>query len=306
MTREARTDPTTGSPAQWRVLPLIEWAADYLAARGIEDARLNAELLLSRVLGLPRIGLYTGFDRPLDPTELAEFKKLFQRRLKREPLQYILGETEFMGLKLFVDGSVLIPRPETELLVERTLETIRGMEKAKVDVLDIGTGSGDIPIAITHFAKNVAVTSVDVSAAALETAARNISRHGVTTITLVEGDVLHDPLPGSLFDIVVSNPPYVSAEEFPTLPPEIRDYEPRIATTDGADGFSFISQVSALAAARLRDRGWLLLEIGFGQSPRVQEIVGAAGFEDIEVFEDYAGIPRVLRGRRMTLPDHVP
>jgi release factor glutamine methyltransferase len=302
MTTEIRTEATAGSPARWKVLSLIEWATNYLAARGVEDARLNAELLLGRVLGLPRIGLYANFDRPLETTELAEFKKLFQRRLKRMPLQYILGETEFMGLKLFVDENVLIPRPETEILVERTLETIRRVEKAKVDVLDIGTGSGNIPIAIAHFAKNVSVTSIDVSAAALKTAARNISYHRVTTITLIEGDLVHDPLHGTLFDVVVSNPPYVSAEEFSSLAPEVRDYEPRIATTDEADGFYFITMVSEMSAAKLCDGGWLLLEIGFGQSSRAQEIVTAAGFEDVEVFPDYAGIPRVVRARRMASP----
>jgi release factor glutamine methyltransferase len=288
---------TPATSRTWKILSLLEWSAEHLSSRGFDDARLNAELLLAHVLHLSRIQLYTQHDRPLDMQELAAYKSLLQRRLKHEPLQYILGETEFMGLPLFVDTSVLIPRPETELLVEKTLETLHSVAKENLDILDIGTGSGNIAVALASRLPHAGVTALDVSAEALAVAARNIERHHLANVTLLQADVFSDFLPGKAFDIIASNPPYISAQDFEQLQPEIKDFEPKIATTDGGDGLRFIRRISGVAAEKLTPGGWLLMEIAFSQSTAVRAIVSGFGFHDVEVFADYAGIPRVVRGR---------
>jgi release factor glutamine methyltransferase len=293
-TRSAATSELTRT---WTVLSLIQWATEYLVRHNFDEARLHVELLLAHVLSLKRIELYTNFDRPVDRAELAEFKTIFQRRLAREPLQYILGETEFMGLPLFVNEGVLIPRPETEILVEKTLDTIKTFGTQTVEVLDIGTGSGNIAVAIASFASNANVNSIDVSAQALETAARNVHRHGVRSVTLHHADVFAEFLPGRKFDIIVSNPPYVSAKEFALLDPEVRQFEPAVATTDRGDGYRFLKRISEIASHRLHIGGYLLMEIAYDQSIEALHILREAGFSLVEVFNDFGGIPRVVRAR---------
>jgi release factor glutamine methyltransferase len=265
--------------------------------RNFDESRLNVEMLLSHVLGLSRIELYMNFDRPLSSDERVRFKSVLQRRLRHEPLQYIIGETEFMGLKLFVDQSVLIPRPETEVLVEEALKIIQTAGKERVEVLDIGTGSGNISVALAHFARNVVATAIDISHAALQTAARNLSRHALSTVTLMEADIFCDFLPGKKFDIIVSNPPYVSESEFEILAPEIREFEPRIATCDNGDGFCFIRRICTIAGEKLKDGGAFLVEIAYNQSEATRTIVEGSGFTVGGLFADYSGISRVLMAR---------
>lgn len=285
----------TGPKRSWTILSLLEWSAEYLKDRKFEDPRLNAELLLCHMLGLQRIQLYTNFDRPLTSEELARFKELFQRRLRHEPLQYIVGETEFMGLKFFVDQSVLIPRPETEVLLEHALDAIRTSGKENVTILDVGTGAGNMAVALAHFAHNAVVTAIDVSQEALQTASRNLARHSLNTVTLLHIDMFSDFLTGRFFDIIVSNPPYVSADEFEILPPEVRDFEPKIATCDGSDGFRFIKRICAIAAEKLASGGILFMEIAYNQSAGARSIAEASGLQDIELYADHAGILRVLK-----------
>jgi release factor glutamine methyltransferase len=170
--------------------------------------------------------------------------------------------------------------------------------KENPDILDIGTGSGNIAVALASRLLHAGVTALDVSAEALAVAARNVERHHLSNIELLQADALSDFLPGKTFDLIVSNPPYISAAEFEQLQPEIRDFEPRIATTDDADGFRFIRRVSSVAAEKLSPGGWLLMEIAYNQSDTVQEIVSGLGFHGVEVFEDFAGIPRVVRGQK--------
>ncbi len=282
----------------WTILSLIEWGTQYLKERNFEDARLNIELLLSHTLHLKRIDLYTSFDRPLNATELADFKAALQRRLKHEPLQYILGETEFMGIPLYVDSSVLIPRPETEELVQKALEWIKRLDRPRLDVLDIGTGSGNIPIALDRFSSNTHVTSIDVSEKALEVAERNVERNGCSRIELKQLDVFSDVLPGRMFDVIIANPPYVSAGEFRTLAPEVRDFEPVAATTDNADGFRFIRRICSLASEKLNPGGILLMEVAYNQGAEATRIASEAGLVEVEVFADFAGHQRMLQGRR--------
>ncbi len=257
------------------------------------------ELLLGKVLGLTRMQLYLQFDRPLRDQELAEFKGLFRRRLGHEPLQYILGETEFLGLRFAVDSRVLIPRPETELLVESAAEILK-RENAEVrpEVLEVGTGSGNIAVALGRLVPAARILSIDVSDAALEVAARNVAVHGVGNVELRKGDILTESFGPERFDLIISNPPYVPLADHRTLQPEVRDHEPSIATTDGGDGLSLTSRIFDVAGESLRAGGWLLLEIGFGQGPAVLSLASERGLRGGEVFADYAGIPRVFRARR--------
>lgn len=277
---------------------LLEWATDQLHERGFDEARLHAELLLSHALHTPRLALSLEADRQLSEETIRHFDTLFRRRLHHEPLQYILGTVEFYGVELRVDRSVLIPRPETELLVEHTLETIRGFGRRRTEILDIGTGSGNIAIAVGKHSPDVEITAIDVSAEALAVAAENIRHSAVSNVTLVEVDVFDDIFPGRFFDVIVSNPPYVPASEFPDLAAEIRNYEPRIATTDEGDGLRVIRRISALAREKLRGDGVVLMEIGFDKKGSVQKVLNREGFKDIQFHDDYAGIPRVVKARR--------
>jgi release factor glutamine methyltransferase len=289
---------TIESIRTWNILPLIEWGTGYLGDRGFEDARLNIELLLSYTLKLDRIHLYTNFDRPLAPTELAVFKSVLQRRLRHEPLQYILGETEFMGIPLFVTPSVLIPRPETEELVQAAVDSMKTFNKRPVEILDIGTGSGNIPIALERYSSGSSITSIDVSPEALAVAARNVERNNCSRITLKEEDVFGECLPGQLFDMIVANPPYISEKEFKTLEPEVKDYEPKIATTDSGDGFRFIRRIAELSVQRLGNEGMLLLEIAYNQCDDAKRIARECGLEEVKVFKDLGGNDRILSGRK--------
>jgi release factor glutamine methyltransferase len=260
---------------------------------------LNTELLLAHVLGLTRMELYLQFDRPLTEEELGNFKALLKRRLTHEPLQYIIGETVFMGVRLAVDRRVLIPRPETEILVEEAISFLKGRGEDARRVLDIGTGSGNIPIAIARFLAGIDVLSVDASAEALELASSNVERHGASGVRLERWDVMRDGLPPGPFDLILSNPPYVPAADLPGLQVEVRDFEPQMATTDGGDGLSFFAEILQGAGRGLLTRGGaVMLEIGFGQSDAVREIALRSGFRGFECVNDYAGIPRVAICRR--------
>ncbi len=288
-------------PQQWTILSLLDWSSGYLAGRGFDEARLHVELMLAHVLRLRRLDLYLQFDRPLTGHERGEFRALFERRLKHEPLQYILGETEFMGLSLTVDRSVLIPRPETELLVERALEILKVHATRRAEVLEIGTGSGNIAVALGALAPDSTIVSIDVSADALNVAAGNVARHHLTNVTLAEADVFGDFLPDRTFDMIISNPPYVSRDEFQALEPEVRDFEPPAAVTDSASGLLVISRIVEIAPFRLRPGGVLLMELGHGQSAQAHELLDASGLLDIEVLPDFAHIPRVIQARRPSL-----
>ncbi len=280
------------------MLSLLSWAGEYLTQKGFEEARLHSELLLAHILRLSRLDLYLQFDRPLTRGELDQFKSLFRRRLNHEPLQYILGETEFMGIPLCVGPGVLIPRPETELLVEDAVEVLKAVSIPSPAVLDVGTGSGNIALALARFVPPARITAVDISPACLDVARKNLERHSVLSVELVAGDMFAELFPDRVFDLVVSNPPYVPARDFDDLAPEIRVFEPRNATTDDADGFRCIRRIAELASARLVPGGTILMEIGYDQWPETREILEAAGLGGIAVRKDYAGIPRVARGRR--------
>jgi release factor glutamine methyltransferase len=276
----------------WTVLKILAWTRDYLAGKGVENARLESEWLLSDALGLDRVGLYLNFDRPLNSAELARYRGMVSRRAKREPLQHILGSQEFMGLEFEVSPAALIPRHDTVTLVEEAIKRCRGGEK----ILDIGLGSGCIAVALAKKLPQVNVFGVEKSSSALELASRNAAKHGVT-LEIAKGS-LFEPFEGLLFDIVVSNPPYIPTGEIPSLQPEVRDYEPVEALDGGPDGLDFYRMIIPSASEHMSPGGWLMFEVGAGQSDSVKGIfVEMASYTDIFSAKDPAGIERVVGGR---------
>ena len=288
----------TQKKKDWTLLELLEWTTNYLLEKNFDDARLNTERLLAHTLGLSRVELYTNFDRPLTSDELLQFKKILKRRLAREPLQYIVGETEFYSLPVTVRPGVLIPRPETEILVEQVINycTDRFENDEEFHVLDMGTGSGCIAIAIKKNCPNVQVTAVDISEDALGIARENAEINNVN-ISLKNIDALK-PWPAeytSSFNVVVSNPPYVSFREFEQLQPEIQEFEPKISLLGGNDGLDFYRRISNILTDLLKPNSAAFFEIGEKQSASVTNIFSEAGFENIQTIKDFAGKDRVIK-----------
>jgi release factor glutamine methyltransferase len=277
----------------WTVLKLLRWTADYFNGRDIDSPRLAAELLLAETLGLDRVGLYLNFERPLQADELTAYRERVRRRARREPLAYILGRTEFWSLPFKVTPAVLIPRPDSELLVEVALPLLAGAAR----VLDVGTGSGALAIALAHERPEWMVTAIDLSPEALAVAAENARSNGVAErVHCLSGDLA--VLPGGPFDLVVANPPYIPSGDLAALMPEVRDFEPHLALDGGRDGLEAYRALTRQAGAVLAPGGWLLVEVGLGQVANVQELFAAAGLTEIFTARDLAGIERVVGGHR--------
>jgi len=311
-----------------------------LRAKGVENDRLDAELLLAEALGMSRVELYTNHERPLSTEEVDRFRELLRRRAAREPVAYILGKREFWSLELAVDRRVLIPRPETETLVEAAVRACTGrllasrtpthyeadavgtgdgavepsvvesaLRDAKMQpgsaipllaerVLDLGTGSGAVAVALAVELPGLAIVATDESAATLEVAPRNAARHGVTErIDFRCGDLFDALDDDELFDVIVSNPPYVKDDEILLMEPEVRDWEPRGALFSGADGMRETTRIIDGASRHLRPDGWLLLEVGT-QADDVRERLLGRGWRDVRSFCDLAGRDRVVAARR--------
>jgi len=284
---------------RWTILKLIEWTGDYLDKKGIATARLDGELLLAHILGTDRTHLYMNFDQPLTEQELTDFKALLQRRARHEPLQYIRGEQEFWSMPFRVNPSVLIPRPETELLVEEGARALRrDFPDEPLRILDIGTGSGALAAALASELKDAAVTGVDISKDAVAIAQENIERNGLSgAVTIVEGD-LFGPLGGARFHLIVSNPPYIPRSGLDALQPEVKGFEPLSALDGGEDGLDYYRQIMPVAPDFLVPGGWLMLEHGAGQSADIIGIFEKTGsFEEITSVNDYAGLDRLVKGR---------
>ncbi|MBN1465792.1 peptide chain release factor N(5)-glutamine methyltransferase [candidate division KSB1 bacterium] len=283
---------------KWKLIELLNKTADYLSEKEFDDARLNAELLLGHALGLSRVDLYTNYDRPLIAEELDLCRALLKRRMAHEPLQYILGETEFYSLPFKVTRDVLIPRPETELLVEKVIEqcSAHDADQDDIQIVDVGTGSGNIAIAIAKNIENATVTAVDVSRDALMIAYGNAQAHEVN-VKFKELDALK-PWPAEYsktFDIVVSNPPYIGFSEYENLPPEIKKYEPKSSLLSGNDGLDFYRKFANILPTLLKQNGTAFFEIGERQASSVKNIYADCGFADIRVYDDMAGKNRVVK-----------
>lgn len=256
-----------------------------------ETARLDAELLLAHVLGRERIELYTDFDRPLNADELDAYRALVARRARHEPVAYILGEWGFRRLTLAVDARALIPRPETEVVVERALAHLAGRDGPRV--LDVGTGTGAIALAIADEHPGARVTAVDVSPAALELARENAARTGLE-VELLEHDAAAGLPPGP-WELVVSNPPYVDPDDLGTLMPDVREYEPHVALV----GRGATEAIAAAALDLLVAGGALVLEVGDGQAAATAALLDRLGYADVRTTPDLAGRDRVVEGRRV-------
>lgn len=281
----------------WTVMDVRNWAVPYLTKADVDSPRKTIEILLCAVLRTDRLGLYLQFERLLSPTELATLRSMIDRRVRsREPLQYIVGTTNFYGLEISVDSRVLIPRPETERLVERAVEIIDEIlrAQARCTVLDIGTGSGCIALAIAANVKGVDVTAVDVSEGALELARANAERLGATGVVFENRDVLRDESWDGTFDVVVSNPPYVAQSDMGTLDPEVRDHEPTGALTDAGDGFAFYRRFATLFPGLVSPHGAFLVEVGYEMAETVSALFGDW---NTVVHTDLEGRERFVEGR---------
>lgn len=284
------------------VLELLGKAVPYLADAGIETARLDAEVLLADILAMDRIGLYVNFDRPLEKREVDAYRQALIQRAKRIPLAHIIGKKEFMSLDFKVTPAVLVPRPETELLVETAIQKLKGRRGAAqcLRVVDVGTGSGAIAVTIAKNVLEAEVWAIDISAAALEVAKENAELHGVSDkVRWLHGNLL-DPLRqylGFRAELIVSNPPYVPSGEIGKVSPEVRR-EPRLALDGGNDGLFFYRELARTSREFLSEGGWICLEIGHDQGQAVAQMFEAArGFADVQVLPDLAGLDRVVAAK---------
>ncbi len=277
----------------WTVLGVLQWTTDFFKRKGLDHSRADAEVLLAHVLGVERVQLYVHFDKPLNKSELAAYREAVRRRASREPTQYITGRQEFWSLDLEVNSSVLVPRPETELLVMRALELL---ESPSPRLLDLGTGSGAVAIALAHERPDIQVIAADISMRAIEVARRNAARHGTADrISYVASDLFGAFSESAQFDMIVSNPPYIGDDELLELPPEIAAHEPMGALKGGGiDGLGIIRSIIRAAPRFLKPRGWLLMEIGVGQAAVLRgELEVDDNYASFGFSEDYSGILRI-------------
>ena len=279
----------------WRVLDIIKTSTEFLEKRGVPDARLDAEILLGKVLNKNRLELYLFFDRPMGKDEMDLYREHVRRRGTREPLQHIVGETGFMNLILKTTPAALIPRPETEILVEKTLAL---NVKPEARILDIGTGSGCIAIALAQSLEHAKVLGIDVSKDALALAKENADLNQ-TQVVFQEVDILQAlPRMDGRFDIVVSNPPYIAPDEKDQLQAEVAQFDPAMALFDKSDGLSFYHRFADILPDLLIPGGHFLFE--FGGSPQESSVLNIfmeKGFHDLEIIQDYNGDPRIITGK---------
>jgi len=288
----------------WTIQKLLNWVASYFTQKGVDSPRLGAEMLLSGVLGLKRIELYTQFDKVVDQHQLDRLRDLVKRAASGEPLAYLIGKTEFYSLEIEITPACMIPRPETELLVERAVEFIRARQGPAL-VCDLCTGSGCVAVAMAKNCPDAKLIATDISDAALQVAAANIEKHRLKDrVTLLCGDLFEPILPyldTMKFDLVVCNPPYVSELEFAALEKNVRDYEPKIALLGGADGLDVYHRVVDKVDALLKPDGALMLEIGYAQGPAVRQLIEQSGaFDQITIEKDFQNNDRVVTAKKLT------
>jgi len=277
---------------QWKLLDILSETSSFFAGKKIENARLQAEILLANVLNMRQLDLYLEFERPLTAAEVDAYRKHVKKRLDGMPVQYITGETGFRELILNVSEAVLIPRPETEILVQIALDRLADLTAPRV--LDLGCGSGAIALAIAQEHPSAQITATDISPQALEVTQQNAERNEIPDrLTLLCGD-LFAPIAAERFDAILSNPPYVCHGEIATLAPEVRDHEPHQALDGGADGLDFYRRIAAEAPSFLTPTAFLCLEAGDTQAPPVSSLLKAAGFSQADIHPDLNDISRVV------------
>ncbi len=288
----------SASPATrkiWRVIDLIHWAEKYFSSRGFEKPRNEIEWLLRELLKCRRIDLYMRFEEPIEKQKLIILRGWVQRRVKREPLQYITGTAEFYGLPLMVNSSVLIPRPETERLVDVALDVLTSTEDP--EILDIGTGSGCVALAIAKEKPTSTVTGIDISKDVVCLAKKNANKLEIANVQFIQMDILKDVRMEKV-DLIVSNPPYIPADEIKNVMENVRNFEPEIALTDDADGLTFYHRLAKIGSRLCKSGGWILMEVGLGDHPKsVMKIFKKKDYTDTTLIKDYNGDPRVIKVR---------
>ena len=275
---------------EWQILDIINWSKDYFEKKGVDSPRLTIELILCKVLNLERVDLYTNFDKPLRQNELNSIKSMINRRIERIPLQYIFGQVEFYGLDYIVNSDVLIPRPETEEIVDLIIKDSE--QKENLSILDIGTGSGCIAFSLAKYLKNPNINAIDYSMPALKVAKQNKDNLDIDNVKLIHADIL-TTIPKQKYDIVVSNPPYISTNEMNQLEKELA-YEPEIALTDYSDGLKFYRRFVTIFKDILSTKGVFYLEINNNLSNQIFEMF--ASDYKVELINDISDNPRILKG----------
>lgn len=280
-------------PTIWTIKALLQWTSEYFQTHTVESPRLEAQILLAHAMQSSRIELVARSDEEPTPEERARFKDLVRRRVEGWPVAYLVGQREFYLLAFEVSPAVLIPRPDTELLVLTALSGLKA--KPNAAVLDLGTGSGCIAVSVAHQAKSCQVTATDISPDALAIAQRNAVKHAVDQrITFLSGDLFSALPPDARFDLILSNPPYITPGELATLAPDVRDHEPRVALDGGPDGLAFYRRIANESRAYLHPQGSVMVEIGWTQAEAVRELFQAAGFTVNPPLADRAGRWRVI------------
>jgi release factor glutamine methyltransferase len=283
------------TPPIWTIETVLRWATDDFRSRGIESPRLDAELLLGKALSSTRIELIMDAKRTLEAPELGAFRELVKRRRAREPVAYILGAREFYGRTFRVDRRVLVPRPDTETLVDVGLDRSRALSMS-MRALDLCTGSGCVAITLARERPTSLVFATDLSEDALAVAKENAMRLGAYNVAFRAGD-LFDAVDAALrFDLVTANPPYIAEEELPSLEPEVREHEPRLALVASDGGLALVKRIVEKAAGHLVPGGVLAIEVGFGMAPAAVTLLAGAGFVDVDVRRDYGRVERVVSG----------
>ena len=276
----------------WTINSLLNWTVNYFKSKNIQSARLDAEVLLSHVLRQERIYLYVHFDEPMEQNELSKFREYVKKRAQHVPIAYIIGEREFMGLPFKVTKDTLIPRPDTEILVENVLNNVD--KDKEIEIVDIGTGSGAIILSLLVNLPKAQGKTVDISSKAIEVAKENAVNLQVNDrCEFFVGD-LFAPLNDNKFDVIVSNPPYIPQKDIPTFEDDVKEYEPVSALTDGGDGLSYYRRLLSEGKAYIKENGFIALEIGIYQSEDVKQIAMDNGWKNIKIIKDYAGIDRVV------------
>ena len=288
--------------SDWTIQKLLTWVTEYLTQKGVDAPRLSAELLLSNVLGLKRIELYTQYNKPVAQEHLDRLRDLVKRAALHEPVAYLVGRAEFYSIEFEVTPDCLIPRPETELLVQKAIESLRKRTGPQF-VCDLCTGCGTIAVAIAKNVPDAKVIATDISEAALGIAAKNVKKHQLEDrVELLEGDLfepLIPPLDVTQFDLIACNPPYVSAAEYEELEKNVKDYEPRAALYGGEDGLDLYRRICEQVGRFLKSDGALLLEIGYTQGPAVRELLEQTElFHTIQIDKDLSGHDRVVLAGR--------
>lgn len=278
----------------WTVARVLDWTTSYFQDKGFESARLDAELLISDALKIDRVGIYLQHHKPLQPTELAEIRERVRRRAQHEPVAYITGSRGFWEHEFQVDPRVLVPRPETEHLVEAAVAYLSGLDAPRV--IDVGSGSGCIAISVACAVPTATVVGVDLSPEALELAQQNARALGADTVQWVQGDLL-EGIEGS-FQLILSNPPYIPSADLAELMPSVRDFEPHLALDGGADGLELYRRLVPQAFERLVPGGALMVEIGHDQGEAVSSLFEENGFTEVTLGKDYAALDRWISGRR--------